>query len=89
MPTQHHLDPRADEIAAILSPGDPDQHFTTPELSKLLGISTDWLTNGRSQGYGPPFVRLSPRAVRYRRSDIVGWLESRTYRNTTEARHAD
>jgi predicted DNA-binding transcriptional regulator AlpA len=31
----------------------------------------------RRRGYGPPFLRLSPRLVRYRASDIDRWLAAR------------
>ena len=31
----------------------------------------------RRRGYGPPFIRVSPRVVRYRRLDVERWLAAR------------
>ena len=39
---------------------------------------------GRHKGYGPPFIKLSPRQVRYRRDAVLAWLQERTYRSTAE-----
>jgi len=43
-----------------------------------LGLpSARTLEAWRLRGYGPPFLRLSPRLVRYRASDIDQWLAAR------------
>ncbi len=43
-----------------------------------LGLpSARTLEAWRHRGYGPPFLRLSPRLVRYRASDIDQWLAAR------------
>ena len=43
-----------------------------------LGLpSARTLEAWRHRGYGPPFLRLSPRLVRYRSSDIDQWLAAR------------
>ena len=43
-----------------------------------LGLpSARTLEAWRHRGYGPPFLRLSPRLVRYRASDIDRWLAAR------------
>ena len=48
------------------------------ETAEILGISKSaleaWRTTGR---YKLPFVKVG-RNVRYRRSDVLKWLESRT-----------
>jgi hypothetical protein len=54
--------------------------LNTAELASWLGVSEI----GRSRGYGPAFVRLSPTAVRYRASDVRAWLTDRTHRRTAE-----
>jgi predicted DNA-binding transcriptional regulator AlpA len=51
---------------------DPRQAATRLGLSSARTLET-W----RCRGYGPPFVRLSPRLVRYRASDIDRWLAAR------------
>jgi len=48
------------------------------ETAAFLKISVRTLQDWRLSQAGPPFVRVG-RKVRYRRSDIVGWIEERTY----------
>jgi predicted DNA-binding transcriptional regulator AlpA len=84
---RHHLDRRADAIIrdakANKSPGDPDL-FSTRELAKFLAVSEQFLEIGRHQGYGPPFVRIAPKMVRYRRVDVLRWLADRVHARTSE-----
>ena len=51
------------------------------ETAEILGISKSaleaWRTTGR---YKLPFIKVG-RNVRYRRSDVLQWLESRTRSN--------
>jgi excisionase family DNA binding protein len=51
------------------------------ETAEILGISKSaleaWRTTGR---YKLPFIKVG-RNVRYRRSDVLQWLESRTRAN--------
>jgi predicted DNA-binding transcriptional regulator AlpA len=84
-PQSHHLDKRASDIAArIDGGGDKDELLSTEQTATLLGVSRQWLEIGRTRGYGVPFVRLSPRRVRYRRSDVIAWLNERTHHATAE-----
>ena len=64
--------------------GDADQLLTTSDLAELLGVSCQWVEIGRHRGYGPPFVRLAPRVVRYRRGDLRVWFEQRQHQHTAE-----
>jgi len=77
IPLKHHLDRRAHELLEE-GRGDPDELLTTAAVAEWLGVSTQWLETGRSKGYGPPFVRLSPSRVRYRRDRVRTWLDERT-----------
>ena len=45
-----------------------------PQAAAILKMSPLTLQQWRAAKYGPPFIRLSKRAVRYRRSDIEQWL---------------
>jgi hypothetical protein len=84
VPTTHHLDRHAESIAANVT-GDDDDLLTTAQVAKLLHVSTQWLEIGRSRGYGPPFTRLPPRVIRYRRDVLREWLRSRAlYQCTRE-----
>jgi predicted DNA-binding transcriptional regulator AlpA len=79
---RYHLDKRAPAIIATF--GADDKLLTTPELADLLGCSVAWLTIGRGKGWGPPFIKLAPRRVRYRQSAVIAWLDSRTYERTAD-----
>jgi predicted DNA-binding transcriptional regulator AlpA len=86
----HHLDTRAGDIAdaiantASVGMADPDELLDTTKVAALLGCSVQWLHIGRCKNYGPPFIKVSPRCVRYRRSALVTWLHEREYRSTAE-----
>jgi len=45
--------------------------------AELLGVSSRTLQAWRSRNEGPPFVRMG-RAVRYRRQDLLAWIEQNT-----------
>lgn len=45
------------------------------EAAKILGVSRSFLAKQRMKKAGPPFVRLSPGAIRYRIADLEAWLE--------------
>ena len=54
------------------------------ELASQLKMSPRTLGKWRSNGRRPCYVRLG-HAVRYRRQDVVEWLESKVSRNSAEA----
>jgi len=80
---KHHLDKRASQLAAA-GEGESDELLSTQGLAAWLGVSTQWLEIGRHKGYGPPFQKLAPHQVRYRRSAVLKWLNTRTYNCTSE-----
>ena len=51
--------------------------LTTKETADMIGMSVPWLERDRWSGEGkaPPYVKLG-RKVRYKRSDVMKWLES-------------
>jgi predicted DNA-binding transcriptional regulator AlpA len=58
----------------------------TPEAARYVALSESSLTKMRlSGGDGPPFVKVGPRAVAYRKADLDAWLETRVRRSTSEA----
>lgn len=80
---RHHLDTRADVIGAVA--GDDNDLLATPALAGWLGVSIQFLEIGRSTGrYGPPFLKISPRCVRYQRGAVRSWLASRAFASTAE-----
>ena len=82
-PKKHHLDRRADAIACA-NAGIADDLLSTAELAQWLGCSAQWLEIGRGKNYGPKFVRVTGRTIRYRRADVLEWLETRTHKSTAE-----
>ena len=83
-PQSHYIDKRADHVASQFSTLDPDTLICTAGVAKLIGYSTQWLEIGRHRGYGPAFIRLGPRRIRYRVADIRAWLDERKFRSTAE-----
>jgi len=56
-------------------------YLTTFQAASYLGVSHQYLEIGRCKGDGPPFIKLS-RLVRYKKSDLDQWMESRKQLNT-------
>ena len=82
MERNFHIDRQAGMLAAVGRSGDPTQLLSTPELAQWLGRSPQWLELMRARGGGPPFVKVSRRCVRYRRSAVLQWLLEREHTRT-------
>jgi predicted DNA-binding transcriptional regulator AlpA len=54
-----------------------DELLRERELAALLKLSLSQVKKMRAEGTGPPFIRLSERAIRYRRSAVEEWLRRR------------
>lgn len=56
-----------------------DDHALLPQkrVAAMLSVSPRALEAWRMRGGGPPFIRISKRCVRYRRSDVDAWLAKR------------
>lgn len=80
---RHNLDRSAADLAASAD-GSPDDLLTSSDVAEWLGMSVSWLEIGRHKGYGPRFTRLSHSRVRYRRSDVLEWLDKRKHQCTSE-----
>jgi hypothetical protein len=81
---RHNLDKRAPAIIEAANAGTDDELLTTTQVAVWFGLSPEWLEIGRSKGWGPPFLRLSPRRIRYRRGTCKEWLHERAHRATAE-----
>jgi hypothetical protein len=62
---------------ATPSPTDPDALLNEVQSADLLNLSVRTLQAWRSAGGGPLFVRAG-RAIRYRRRDLLTWIEDST-----------
>jgi hypothetical protein len=63
---------------------DLDRLVTEHEAAALLGYTIRALQNWRFRGGGPIFVKVSDRSVRYRRRDLLAWIESRLRTSTAD-----
>jgi len=85
---RHNLDRFADDLIGNLDSRNPDETLDSRTLARLIHVSVQWLEIGRlpkdpndpSKGhrYGPPFVRLNRRVIRYRVRDVLTWLRARS-----------
>ena len=57
--------------------------FRTAEAAEYCGLAKSTLEKKRLTGDGPPFVRLSVRAVGYDVAALDLWLDSRTCTSTS------
>ena len=73
---------------------DPRQDAQQPILLKertvaeILNLSVRTLQKWRCTGEGPPFVRISSRAVRYHREDIEAWVRDHMRSSTSDDGYA-
>ncbi len=63
---------------------DPDRLIDEREAAGFLCYSVRALQNWRVRGGGPRFVKVSARSIRYRRRDLIEWIEDRLRNNTSE-----
>jgi len=57
-----------------------DELMTTEEVAGILRLRPSTIGNWRKQGMGPPYIKVTSGRtsdVRYRRSELLTWLESR------------
>ena len=65
-------------------PSDPDALYREREAAEFLDFTPRALQLWRRTGDGPRFVRVSSRAIRYRRRDLVAWAEARLAESTAQ-----
>ena len=61
---------------------EPDALLRPEDAARFLGFSLSALEAWRRRGGGPTFVRVSSRAVRYRKRDLVAWTAERLSRGS-------
>lgn len=59
--------------------GLPPVWLNERDVAEQLGVALRTVTNWRSRGQGPPYVKMN-RGVKYRQTDLDAWVESRTVR---------
>jgi predicted DNA-binding transcriptional regulator AlpA len=63
----------------------PSRLLTPAEVAEQTGLSLETLAQWRSQGRGAPYVKISRNCVRYRQSDLDGWVAGRIVRTDQES----
>lgn len=57
--------------------------LTTSEVANLTGLKSGTLEVWRVYGKGPQFVKFG-RAVRYRKADILAWIDGQVRQSTSQ-----
>ncbi len=71
--------------AANGAPMTQDERLLNPEqTARFLGLDVGTLANMRVRGDGPPYIAVSPRAIRYDREDLKMWVASRRRMSTSD-----
>jgi predicted DNA-binding transcriptional regulator AlpA len=65
-----------------------DALLSEVDAAELLGLSTRTLQSWRMQETGPDYVRAG-RAIRYRRRDLLAWIDANTIRSAPLKNQAD
>lgn len=73
-------------LAGTISMDDLDQLLDEQTAAELIGLTPRFLQARRQRGGGPPYVSISRRCIRYRRSDLEGWINDRVRSSTSEHR---
>ena len=53
-----------------------DELVAPAEAAKFLGVAVNTIRFWRAQRRGPPYVRVGTKAVRYRRGDLLAFIEA-------------
>lgn len=61
-----------------------DPLLTTKEAATILGVSVAFLERDRWAGARVPFIKIGSRAVRYRHSDLLTYIDSRSFHSTSQ-----
>ena len=61
-----------------------DEILTEDQAAQFTKFSAKALSKWRCVGSGPKFIKISSRAIRYRKSDLTDWLSSLTVSTTSQ-----
>jgi len=61
-----------------------DSMIDEKRAADFLGYSVRALQNWRVRGGGPDFAKISARSIRYRRRDLIAWVEARIVSSTSQ-----
>lgn len=76
------------QISALSrDPDHLDRLLSEAEAAKFIRYTKRALQNWRVRGGGPRYIRVSARSIRYRRRDLLAWIEVRLQSSTSDAPH--
>jgi excisionase family DNA binding protein len=52
------------------------KYLTTAQAAEYCNIKVKTLERHRQNGTGPPYIKVGPRIIRYRREDLDAWMEA-------------
>jgi excisionase family DNA binding protein len=55
--------------------GEEGELMTEQEVADLLRVGLSTVKRLRASGKGPRYIRISERVYRYKRQDVVEWME--------------
>lgn len=67
----------------------PESYLPTLAAAAFLGVHRSFLDRRRTEGGGPPFVRLSARKIVYARPVLMAWLAARERTSTSDTGAAE
>jgi hypothetical protein len=72
-----------------VEPAPLEPSLTDEEAARVLGVAVKTMRNWRSKGFGPPWIAVGRKLVRYRPSDLRAFQEVNLRRSTSQARTDD
>jgi hypothetical protein len=66
-----------------------EELLTEQQAAALLGLTVRFLQNRRTRGGGPTYVEISGRCIRYRRRELIRWLDALSKSHTSEKTASD
>jgi hypothetical protein len=79
-----HLDRRAEALVVTAPEAANDDLLTTVQVASWFGVTAQWVELARAGGYGPPFERIAPQVIRYKRGAVIDWLKEREHKRTSD-----
>lgn len=66
-------------------PHQDEEFLNQKDAARLIRVHQNTLLALAKKKDGPPRVKLSPRLIRYRKSDLLAWFQARTERREEAA----
>jgi predicted DNA-binding transcriptional regulator AlpA len=84
-----HSAAQSRDTSKVPAPLQANASLRADEAAAYLGISKSWLAKLRLRSSaGPRFIKLSPRLITYRLSDLEAWRDARCMRSTSDIQQA-